>query len=76
MTIGFLRLPHTAKKLRKDRKICQKCEERPAKFILRYRRGKFIQRLGRKALVRSDKDHSLCPRCYRSELQSSLARQI
>lgn len=64
------------KKFRKDRKICQKCSERPAKFICRYRNKKFVVRLGRKAFAKSDRHHQFCPRCFRSELQSSLARQI
>lgn len=42
----------------REKKICQSCYQRPAKFVLRGRDGNL--RWGFRV------DHDLCPRCWRS----------
>ncbi len=45
------------------RKACRRCGVHPAVFL-------------RKGEVRRDREHVLCPRCWRSELDRNLARLL
>jgi len=51
------------RRYRAARHLCAGCREQPARF--RYR--------GR---VRADRDHNLCFRCYRAEVNRSRARRL
>ncbi len=52
---------------RRHRKLCRMCQERPALFIMRIRRRlDTIIRLGKRFIIKTDKDHDLCIRCKRS----------
>ena len=48
---------------RHERHICRQCHAHRARF--RYR-----------GLVKADRDHTLCFRCYRSELEKARARRL
>ncbi len=47
----------------KDKKLCKACGRHRAVFLFRGR-------------VRADRDHDLCPRCYRSQLDRLFAMQM
>jgi len=54
-------------KLRKRRKLCVECGKRPALFIRRMRiHGGRRDRLGRNAVVKTDRQHDLCSQCKRA----------
>jgi hypothetical protein len=54
-------------KLRKRRKLCSECGRRPALFIRRMRiHGGRRERLGRNVIVKTDRQHDLCPQCKRA----------
>ncbi len=54
-------------KLRKSRKLCSECGKRPALFIRRMRiHGGQRLRLGRNAIVKTDRQHDLCSQCKRA----------
>jgi hypothetical protein len=56
--------PAAARRLhRHERHVCRQCQCRPARF--RYRRQ-----------VRADRDHTLCFRCYRAEVNRARARRL
>ena len=56
--------PAAARRLtRIDRHICRACQARPARF--RYR-----------GVVKADRDHTLCFRCFRAETNRQRPRQL
>jgi len=62
-------------KLRKDKKMCKNCYERPALFVSTIRRhAKGILRIGRRAVIKTDRNHDLCGQCRRS-LEASYAHK-
>ncbi len=63
--------------LRKDRKLCRGCWERPALFIIRVRKRRSgTTRLGRRFIIKIDRDHDLCIQCHRSLGNSFYTRQL
>ena len=56
--------PQTARRLcRPERHVCRGCGQHPARF--RYR-----------GQVRADRDHTLCFRCFRAEVNRARAREL
>jgi hypothetical protein len=48
---------------RSDRRLCQRCQDRKAKFQFR-------------GEVRADRDHTLCFECFRSQREQNRARAL
>jgi len=59
---------HTQEKKGKKKKMCVNCEDRPAVFHVRNRRTGSI-------VVKADKDHNYCPKCWNSMLDKSQSRK-
>jgi hypothetical protein len=56
--------PAAARRLRRhERHVCRDCQCRPARFRFR-------------GEVRADRDHTLCFRCYRAEVNRARARRL
>jgi len=56
--------PAAARRLyRHERHVCRHCQCRPARFRFR-------------GEVRADRDHTLCFRCYRAEVNRARARRL
>ena len=56
--------PAAARRLRRhERHVCRGCRNHPARF--RYR-----------GEIRADRDHTLCFRCYRAEVNRARARRL
>ncbi len=57
--------------MKKDRKVCKNCLDRPARVIFRMRiQRRKKKRLGRRAFVSMAKGHDLCARCRRDLVNS------
>ena len=59
---------HQAEKMRSGKKICSSCQEKPAVFHVRNRRTGAV-------VVKSDKDHNFCPRCWNSMLDKTQSKR-
>jgi hypothetical protein len=56
--------PAAARRLRRqERHVCRECRNHPARFLYR-------------GEVRADRDHTLCFRCYRAEVNRQRARRL
>lgn len=62
--------------IRKSRKTCKCCGRRRALFVRKVRAGRNGKtRLGKRAVVKTDKDHVLCQQCHRAQADSQYSQQ-
>ena len=52
--------------------LCRNCQKRPALFIRRQKRYHKPSVL----IIRADDDHDLCMRCFKSERDRQMAREL
>jgi len=59
---------HRMKKTRTKKRVCKICLDKPAVFHVRNRRTGSI-------VVKADSDHTFCPKCWNSILDSSQSKR-